>query len=81
METRPILVMGIALFLSGACSTTPFENTETRFCPSLVDYEEDLRIQAASEIEQLPAKSAVIVMLRDYSALRDQVRACLAGTG
>jgi hypothetical protein len=45
-------------------------------CPSIVEYTEAFQMRAASEIEMLAEGSAVLVLIQDYSQLRDRVRAC-----
>ncbi len=48
----------------------------TGVCPSLPAYGADLRARAADELALLPPGSAIEELLRDYTVLREQLRAC-----
>jgi hypothetical protein len=48
-------------------------------CPPVVDYGTELQDKAAVELENLPEGSAVVGLLSDYSVMREQARACIAG--
>ena len=58
-----------------ACATATSERV-TGVCPPLPAYGADLRSQAADELALLPPDSAIEELLRDYAALREQLRAC-----
>ena len=61
------------LWLSG-CGTGGFETQGT--CPPVVEYSAAEQMRAAAELNALPEGAKVVLMLRDYAVLRDQVRVC-----
>ena len=69
-----LAVLAIATSLLAGCATGRFEGGG---CPPVVPYSREFLVQAASEVEKLPAGSAVEQMLADYQVMRDQARACL----
>ena len=42
-------------------------------------YDRAFQARAATQLDTLPDTSALAVMMADYAALRDQVRACQTG--
>jgi hypothetical protein len=60
------------------CAASDFNSRETfsGFCPPLAAYSDLQQDQAAEELSQLPAKSALAEMIRDYALLRAMVRDC-----
>ena len=71
-----VLVIG-ASWLTG-CVTAGFETNGLAACPPVVEYGREFQVQAAEELGTLPNGSAVIEMMSDYVAMRDQSRACSA---
>lgn len=45
-------------------------------CPRVVPYDRAFQNRAADELQAMPAGAAVVVMMADYAAMRDQARAC-----
>jgi hypothetical protein len=45
-------------------------------CPAIVEYDRGFLSRTADEVASLPTGSGIVVMLEDYGALRNQVRAC-----
>lgn len=45
-------------------------------CPPVENYSRQFQAQAADELALLPPKSAIEEMMKDYSMLRAQLRAC-----
>lgn len=45
-------------------------------CPPVVEYDQAFRERAAAELELLPDRSNIQVIINDYAVLRDQVRGC-----
>jgi len=45
-------------------------------CPPLVTYTPTFHAKLAAEIESLPENSALLAVVGDYIALRDQLRQC-----
>ena len=68
----PFLALMPLTFLIG-CETV---RSSTVVCPSIVEYTEAFQMRGASEIERLAEGSAILVLIQDYSQLRDRVRAC-----
>ncbi|MSO93507.1 MAG: hypothetical protein EXQ86_08940 [Rhodospirillales bacterium] len=71
--TRPIVAPAIAASLLAACAGASSDPT---VCPPVVAYSRDFQARAADELAGLPAPSALEEMLKDYTSLRDQLRAC-----
>lgn len=71
---RALSLLSIALSttLLAACQTPPFSRTT---CPPLVTYSPEFQRRAASELQALPAGSAVGAMIVDYGKARDACRA------
>lgn len=65
--------------LLAACATVDSESAGVRACPTLVDYAAEFRERVAGEIERLGEDSALVKMLSDYAAMREQTRACIRG--
>ena len=57
----------------GACAPTISSG-----CPPVRPYDADFRARAAEELTLLPQDSAIEEMLKDYSVVRTQLRACRA---
>jgi hypothetical protein len=62
--------------LPSGCETAGSERATLAVCPPVVDYGLEMQMQAAVELELLPAASAVEALLTDYAVMRDQARAC-----
>jgi hypothetical protein len=45
-------------------------------CPPVVEYSGEFQTRVAEELAMLPDGSAVVEMMVDYAAMRDQARAC-----
>ncbi|QEX18473.1 hypothetical protein FRZ44_37800 [Hypericibacter terrae] len=45
-------------------------------CPPVVEYGQDFQTRLADELAPLPNDDPIVVVVRDYKSLRDQVRAC-----
>lgn len=74
--TRQLAILLAATALLAACTTAHSRTGAVRACPSVIEYAEDFRKRVANEIEELPERSAVVEMLRDYALMRKQARAC-----
>lgn len=59
-----------AMMLPTACATV-ISN-----CPTLQVYAPELQAEAAEQLEALPKGSALVVMIGDYGAVRNEIRAC-----
>lgn len=70
-----VLLVG-ASWLTG-CTTAGFEAVGVAACPPVVEYSREFQAQAAEEMAMLPDGSAVVEMMADYAAMRDQARVCL----
>ncbi len=83
-ETETAMARRAGLLLSAttllaACATVDSESAAGGACPTLAHYPAEFRERAAAEIEQLPEDSAIVGMLSDYAAMREQTRACMRG--
>ena len=67
------VVLAIAASLLTGCAT---ERSDGAPCPPVVEYGREFLARAASELDSLPAGSAIEQMLADYQVMRDQARAC-----
>lgn len=68
-----LIVIAAATIALAACHAIP-----NGACPVLIKYDAEFNEHLANEVANLPADSAALRAVRDYIALRDQVRACLA---
>ena len=68
----PALVI-FTLALSSCVTTGP---QPVAVCPTLTVVSADLQAQLAKEVAAMPADSASLFAVKDWIALRDQVRAC-----
>jgi hypothetical protein len=64
-----------ASWLTG-CATAGFEAGGVAVCPPVVEYSGEFQTRVAEELAMLPDGSAVVEMMVDYAAMRDQARAC-----
>lgn len=55
------------------CATAP---SDFHACPPVKPYDSVFLERAADELDLLPEGSAIEEMLKDYSVMRDQARAC-----
>jgi hypothetical protein len=58
------------------CATVGFEPGGVAACPPVVEYSWEFQDRAAEELALLPDASAIVVMMGDYTVLRDQSRYC-----
>jgi hypothetical protein len=70
-----VLVLATS-WLTG-CATTDFEANGVAACPPVVAYSREVRARAAEEMAMLQDGSAIVEMIGDYTAMREQARACL----
>jgi hypothetical protein len=42
----------------------------------VVEYSQAEQVQAAAEVETLPKDALIVIMLSNYSVMREQARAC-----
>ena len=73
---RRLAALAIAMNLLTGCATVDSEPRITNVCPPVVEYSGALRARAVDEVARLPAGSAIVAMMNDYSVMRDQARAC-----
>jgi hypothetical protein len=73
-STPPPAALLIAMLWLTGCATGGSDARAP--CPPIVDYTAAEQVRAADEVEALPESAAIVRMLGDYAALRDQVRAC-----
>jgi hypothetical protein len=66
-------VLVIAASLLAGCAT---KRSDGAPCPPVVEYTREFLARAASELDLLPAGSAIEQMLADYQVMREQARAC-----
>jgi hypothetical protein len=71
-----LAALAIATTLVAGCETGDSDGAAIHACPPVVEYRAEFQARAATELERLPAESALAAMLSDYAVLRDQVRAC-----
>jgi len=71
-----VLLVG-ASWLTG-CATAGFEAVGVAACPPVVEYSREFQARAAGEMAMLPDGSAVVEMVADYAAMRDQARVCIS---
>ena len=71
-----VLVIG-ASWLTG-CVKADFETRSLAACPPVVEYSGEFQVRAAEELEMLPDGAAVVEMMADYAAMRDQARVCIS---
>lgn len=50
--------------------------SEVSACPTLYSYPPELQKRAADESTRLPPGSALRIFMRDYAAVRAEIRAC-----
>ena len=67
------VVLATAACLLVGCAT---EHSDGAPCPPVVEYGREFLARAGSELDSLPAGSAIEQMLADYQVMRDQARAC-----
>ena len=73
---RRLAVLVITTISLTACATVASDSRVATVCPPVVEYSRGFQARAADEIDLLPAGSAIVEMLADYSVMRDQARAC-----
>ncbi|MCL7465518.1 hypothetical protein MXB90_10710 [Phaeovulum sp. NW3] len=73
--TPPAAVLVIAMIFLTGCARVGSEATPSA-CPPIVEYSRAEQVQVADEVAALPEGARIIDWLADYSALRDQARAC-----
>ena len=71
-----VLVIGSS-WLTG-CVKADFETRSLAACPPVVEYSGEFQVRAAEELEMLPDGAAVVEMMADYAAMRDQARVCIS---
>ncbi|KAB2888396.1 MAG: hypothetical protein F9K32_16605 [Desulfobulbaceae bacterium] len=71
-STRQLAALAIATLLCSGCGT----GISDMGCPRVVPYDRAFQNRAADELQAMPAGAAVVVMMADYAAMRDQARAC-----
>lgn len=71
-KLRPMALAAATMWLAG-CATAP---SSISACPKIVEYPRPFMIEAAAELERIPAGSALDRMMQDYAVLRAQLRAC-----
>lgn len=71
-----LAVLVIATSLLTGCATAGFEANGLAVCPPVVEYSGEFQARAAEELATLPDGSAIIEMLGNYAALREQARSC-----
>lgn len=71
-----IVAVVIMTFLLAGCATSTNQaiSIVVNQCPSLKKYTKEQMLQALSEIKNLPSETQVIILLNDYSKLRDACR-------
>lgn len=72
MASSRLLVLG-ALAV-GACSAPQAKIVTV--CPTLRSYDATFEKQAAQQLAALPPDDPLVVMMSDYGALRQSIRAC-----
>ena len=77
MATSRAGVLLAATILLAACATVDSESAVAGACSTLVRYSAEFRERAAGEVQRLAEDSAIVEMLSDYAAMREQARACL----
>jgi hypothetical protein len=78
MISDQLAVLVIATSLLTGCATAGFEVGGVAACPPVVEYSREFQARAAEELVTVPLGSAVVEMMRDYAAMRDQARVCLS---
>ena len=73
---RPAGIVIVTNWLTG-CATAGFEASGLAACPSVVEYSQEFQARAAEKLALLPDGSAIVEMMGDYAAIREQARACL----
>ena len=71
-----LAVLAIATSLLNGCATVGSDGSGTGACPPVVAYSREFQARAAEELTLLPEDSAIVVMLSDYTVMRDEVQAC-----
>ena len=66
----------MAMMLLAGCVQVPSEAIVRPACPTIKTYTAAEQKQVSDEIVSLPQDAETRVFIRDYGALRDQVRAC-----
>ena len=59
-----------------ACAKASSEAIGMGVCLPVVEYSGEFQARAAEELALLPEGSAIVEMMGEYSAMREQVRAC-----
>ncbi|KAA8607540.1 hypothetical protein AL036_10185 [Salipiger aestuarii] len=75
---RRLAVLVIATSWLTGCATAGFEAVGVAECPPVVEYSREFQARAAEEMAMLPDGSAVVEMMADYAAMRDQARVCIS---
>lgn len=70
------MVLGTLTMLLTGCGAETFSSA----CPVEVKYSSAFQLRLAGELKALPQGAALGVAMADYGRLRDQTRACRAGT-
>jgi len=74
---RPrLVVLAVATNWLTGCATAGFEANGLAACPPVVEYSREFQARAAEELALLPDGSAVVEMMGDFTAMREQARAC-----
>ena len=73
---RPLAALVIATSCLTGCATAGFEANGVAACPPVVEYSREFQARAAEELAMLPDGSAIVEMMGDYAAMREQARAC-----
>lgn len=77
---RLLIGLLIATISSAGCSLID-SSAQVSTCPPIKEYDKKFLARAVAEVDVLPKGSALEEMLKDYSTLRDQVRACRPKAG
>jgi len=72
---RRLAVLVIATIWLTGCATVGSDAPPSA-CPPVVEYSREFQERAAEELALLPDASAIVVMMGDYTVLRDQSRYC-----
>lgn len=62
------------LFCTGCASST--QTAYVHVCPSMPAYSHDFEKAAAAQLNSLPSDSPLSQMIRDYIAVRQEIRDC-----
>lgn len=64
-------VLLVAAWVLAGCSGSVFSN-----CPPVIEYSREFQKRAADELEARPQDRAIMKLVEDYYATREQLRTC-----